>query len=177
MPGAFKPPAPQAPVRYTCVQDPGEASLGSLLLCVGRTTVLASIHHMPDSWAAIQGAKSLQHRQRRTSDRTRLSVARWAAHRHRACACGRTVRPPPWRARARHRCSSRCLLQPPDGRHAHAIALGNSALMASPAASRQPLERLGPLIGIELVLAAEPYARRAEVSAAETIYADDRPTP
>ena len=27
-------------------------------------------------------------------------------------------------------------------------------------ASRQPLERLGPLIGIELVLAAEPYARR-----------------
>ena len=32
MPGAFKPPAPQAPVRYTCVQDPSEASLGSLLL-------------------------------------------------------------------------------------------------------------------------------------------------
>ena len=32
MPGAFKPPPPKAPVRYTCVQDPGEASLGSLLL-------------------------------------------------------------------------------------------------------------------------------------------------
>jgi hypothetical protein len=31
------PPPPKAPVRYTCVQDPGEASLGSLLLCVGRT--------------------------------------------------------------------------------------------------------------------------------------------
>jgi len=25
MPGAFKPPAPQAPVRYACVQDPSEA--------------------------------------------------------------------------------------------------------------------------------------------------------
>jgi hypothetical protein len=32
MPGAFKPPAPQAPVRYTCVQDPSGASLGFLLL-------------------------------------------------------------------------------------------------------------------------------------------------
>jgi hypothetical protein len=40
MPGAFKPPAAQAPVRYTCVQDPGEASLGSLLLCVGRTHII-----------------------------------------------------------------------------------------------------------------------------------------
>jgi hypothetical protein len=39
MPGAFKPP-PQAPVRYTCVQDPGEASLGSLLLCVGRMHII-----------------------------------------------------------------------------------------------------------------------------------------
>jgi hypothetical protein len=38
MPGAFKPPAPQAPVRYTCVQDLSEASLGSLLLCVGETS-------------------------------------------------------------------------------------------------------------------------------------------
>jgi hypothetical protein len=36
--GRFQaPPPPKAPVRYTCVQDPGEASLGSLLLCVGRT--------------------------------------------------------------------------------------------------------------------------------------------
>jgi hypothetical protein len=25
MPGAFKPPRPPAPVRYTCVQDPSEA--------------------------------------------------------------------------------------------------------------------------------------------------------
>ena len=25
MPGAFKPPAPQAPVRYACLQDPSEA--------------------------------------------------------------------------------------------------------------------------------------------------------
>jgi hypothetical protein len=38
MPGAFKPPAPQAPVRYTCVQDLSEASLGSLLLCVEKTS-------------------------------------------------------------------------------------------------------------------------------------------
>jgi hypothetical protein len=40
MPGAFKhPPAPQAPVRYTCVQDPSEASLGFLLY--------RSLHSMP----------------------------------------------------------------------------------------------------------------------------------
>ena len=33
-------PPPPAPVRYTCVQDPSEASLGSLLLCVGRTQIM-----------------------------------------------------------------------------------------------------------------------------------------
>ena len=38
MPGAFKPPAPQAPVRYTCVQDLSEASLGSLLYCGRHST-------------------------------------------------------------------------------------------------------------------------------------------
>ena len=42
MPGAFKPPAPQAPVRYTCVQDLSEASLGSLLLCVAPQLWLAA---------------------------------------------------------------------------------------------------------------------------------------
>jgi hypothetical protein len=42
MPGAFKPPAPQAPVRYRCVQDLSEASLGSLLLCVAPQLWLAA---------------------------------------------------------------------------------------------------------------------------------------
>ena len=40
MPGAFKAPRSPAPVRYTCVQDPGEASLGSLLLYAGRTQIM-----------------------------------------------------------------------------------------------------------------------------------------
>ena len=44
MPGAFKPPPPpKAPVRYTWVQDPGEASLGSLLVCVGRTHPIPNV--------------------------------------------------------------------------------------------------------------------------------------
>jgi hypothetical protein len=48
MPGAFKPPAPQAPVRYTCVQDLSEASLGSLLYR-GR-------HSTPSIDSTMQGA-------------------------------------------------------------------------------------------------------------------------
>jgi hypothetical protein len=47
MPGPFKPPAPQAPVRYTCVQDLSEASLGSLLY--------RGLHSMPID-STMQGA-------------------------------------------------------------------------------------------------------------------------
>ena len=58
MPGAFKPPAPQAPVRYTCVQDLSEASLGSLLLCVAPHSDYW--HHHLDTKRAVQGAANSQ---------------------------------------------------------------------------------------------------------------------
>ena len=69
MPGAFKPPAPQAPVRYRCVQDLGETSLGvfalpgpafdalvSTMQGAAETSPYKLLNLHPTAWAASEGA-------------------------------------------------------------------------------------------------------------------------
>jgi hypothetical protein len=69
MPGAFKPPAPQAPVRYRCVQDLGETSLGvfalpgpafdalvSTMQGAAETSPYKLLNLHPTAWAASEVA-------------------------------------------------------------------------------------------------------------------------
>ena len=67
--GAFKPPAPQAPVRYRCVQDLGETSLGvfalpgpafdalvSTMQGAAETSPYKLLNLHPTAWAASEVA-------------------------------------------------------------------------------------------------------------------------
>ena len=48
------PPPPKAPVRYTCVQDPGEASLGSYFVCREDASEFADV-----LWVQISGLSAV----------------------------------------------------------------------------------------------------------------------